>query len=146
MGNTRFVRVERACTSLQWKVKWFPQRWWASVVRPSGGRDSSRNSRRKDSLLLLLLLLQCARAQGGKNGPRLNDDIGSGRGQDRRVRRANCNGDAQFAAGLAFMNAAGRRNIRIIAPDGDPEVAIATNQIVGRIEGGPPQIRHERFN
>jgi hypothetical protein len=75
-------------------------------------------------LLLLLLFLVEAGGAG------LDDDGGGdlfGRGSVGGV-DGNGDGDAEFAVGSAFVNAAGGRDVGVVASDGDADVAVGVDQ------------------
>ena len=48
--------------------------------------------------------------------------------------------------GVALVHAACRRHVGVIAADGHADMAVAADQIIGRIEGDPSQPRHKRFD
>src|ERR1700691_1023783 len=98
------------------------------------------------TLLLLLLLLLQTRSDPRKYWPGLDDNAGSTLLRWRSIRRAHRNRDAKFALSLAFIHAACRRHIRIIASDSDTNVAISPNQVVSRIKRRPAQTRHQGLN
>src|SRR5271156_1559637 len=93
----------------------------------------------KKLLLLLLLLMVDARVSSRKRGAGLDDDAGSGILGQRSVRWTHRDRDAEFAQGLALVHASGRRNVRVVAANGYANVAICTNQIIGRVECNPAQ-------
>src|SRR5258708_23852691 len=90
-------------------------------------------------LLLLLLLLLRARVEAREHWARLDDDARSRLFRRRHIRRTHRHRDAQLALGFAFVDAASGRDVRIIAANGYANVAISTDQVVGRVEGGPAQ-------
>src|ERR1700729_1826992 len=45
---------------------------------------------------------------------------------------------AEFAFGVTFVNSARWRDVRVIPSQGDADVALASQQIVGGIERNPP--------
>ena len=55
-------------------------------------------------------------------------------------------GDAEVRGGAAAKDAVGGRNVRVVAADGGPDVAVAGHKIVGGIEADPAELRDERFD
>ena len=46
-------------------------------------------------------------------------------------------GNAQVAGGFSLVHTACRRNVRIVAANGHADMAISTDQVVGRVECSP---------
>src|SRR5580698_124413 len=95
-------------------------------------------------LLLLLFVIDAVGTYGGGAG--LDDEGGWELDGHGSVGRADSDGDAEGALGFAFVDAAGGRNIGIVASEGDADVAVGADQVVGRVEGEPSQAGEEGFN
>jgi hypothetical protein len=50
---------------------------------------------------------------------------------------ADGDGDAEGALGFAFVDAAGGRDVGVVASEGDADVAVGADQVVGGVEGDP---------
>src|ERR1700722_1533907 len=96
-------------------------------------------------LLLLLLFVIGPQIHSRKHWSRLNHHARS-----RLFRRWSIGGThrhryAKLALRFTLVHTPRRRNIRIIASDGYPNMTIATDQVVRRVEGCPTQARNQCF-
>ena len=48
--------------------------------------------------------------------------------------------------GFAFVDAAGGRDVGVVAAEGDADVTVGADQVVGGVEGGPSQVGDEGFD
>ena len=64
----------------------------------------------------------------------------------RSVGGAYRDGYAEGALGFAFVDAASGRNVGVVASEGDADVAVGADQVVGGVEGDPSQIGDEGFH
>ena len=95
---------------------------------------------------MLLLFLLGAGGDASKYGTGLDDDAGRGWFGRQGVGWTDGDGDTEGALGLAFINAAGRRDVGVVAANGDADVAITADEVVGGIEGGPTEARDKGFD
>ncbi|MCG8351829.1 MAG: hypothetical protein MI924_29030 [Chloroflexales bacterium] len=78
--------------------------------------------------VLLLLLLRC----GFQRRPlHFRQEILGGQ---RRVGRRHLDAHIELALGVALEDAAGRRHVGVVAPDGGADVPFAREQVVRRVE------------